>query len=281
VVAGLDERWNLPELDAVTGAFASLPGAIGARAWATSARFAGTLEVAAGDSPPAEVGSAGRFVEHRPAVFETDLSIDLWVHFESPPTPDQLGHVDEVFAAWIANLERLEQTIRLANEADTDQLTGVGNRRRASKALAQARSMSDQRNEPMSLLLCDLDHFKAVNDQFGHQVGDSVLVRFAALLRASVRSHDTVIRWGGEEFLIICPSCDEVGAVSLAERLLIGCPDACADVLPDDLKQTASIGIAVYPTDAATAEAVIGAADEALYAAKRGGRNQHRSSRPG
>jgi diguanylate cyclase (GGDEF)-like protein len=180
--------------------------------------------------------------------------------------------------ALVAGLERIEQNIRLAAEADTDQLTGVGNRRRASKALAQARTMADTKGQPMSVLLCDLDHFKQVNDRFGHDTGDKVLTAFATLLRTSVRAHDTVIRWGGEEFLVILPGCDQPGAAGLADRLLSACPDVCQPVLPDDLRQTTSIGIAVYPAAARTPEALIGAADDALYRAKREGRNQHRTA---
>jgi diguanylate cyclase (GGDEF)-like protein len=281
VVAGLDERWGAEQLCEIADAFGSLPGVVGARVQATSARFAGTIDGSAGLAPePDRAPLQDDRVEHREATFETDLSVEIRVVYELVATDEQRARLDEVFDAWLVSLERIEQTIQLANEADTDQLTGVGNRRRASKALAQARAMADARGESMTVLLCDLDHFKHVNDHFGHTVGDAVLVRFAALLRASVRSHDTVIRWGGEEFLVVCPSCDESGAVSLAERLLVGCPDACADVLPDDVKQTASIGIAAYPGSAHTPESLIGAADEALYLAKRSGRNQHRSAQP-
>jgi diguanylate cyclase (GGDEF)-like protein len=130
----------------------------------------------------------------------------------------------------------------------------------------------------MAVLLCDLDHFKQVNDRFGHETGDRVLSSFAALLRTSVRAHDTVIRWGGEEFLVILPGCDRAGAACLADRLLAACPDSCAAHLPDDVRQTTSIGIAVYPAAARTPEALIGAADDALYRAKREGRNRHRTA---
>lgn len=130
----------------------------------------------------------------------------------------------------------------------------------------------------MSVLLCDLDHFKLINDRFGHDAGDRVLTDFATLLRTSVRSHDTVIRWGGEEFLVILPGCDHLGAAGLADRLLAACPGACRGELPPDVSQTTSIGIAVYPAAARTPEALIGAADDALYRAKREGRNQHRTA---
>jgi diguanylate cyclase (GGDEF)-like protein len=268
VVAGLDERWNVDELDEIAQALGSLPSATGARIDATASRFAGTIS--------AQAGRVGPHALERELTVDGQLEVQLKITYSEVPDDDDLSRLDEVVKALVAGLERIEQNIRLAAEADTDPLTGVGNRRRASKALAQARNMADTRNEPMSVLLCDLDHFKQVNDLHGHDVGDAVLIRFAALLRNSVRAHDTVIRWGGEEFLIICPSCDAKGASSLAERLLAACPGACQDALPPEAKQTTSIGVAVYPAAARTPEALISAADDALYRAKREGRNQHR-----
>jgi diguanylate cyclase (GGDEF)-like protein len=91
-----------------------------------------------------------------------------------------------------------------------------------------------------------------------------------------VRAYDTVVRWGGEEFLVICPGCDHEGATSLADRLLASCSEACADALPSDDPQTTSIGIAVYPVHAQSPETLVSKADEALYRAKREGRNAHR-----
>lgn len=267
VVAGLDEGWSSAELTEIAQALASLPLATGVGIDASAARFAGTI-----------VARAGRIGPHRldrSLVVDARLEVKLQITYSDLPSADDIARLDEVVKALGAGLERIEQNIRLAAEADTDPLTGVGNRRRASKALAQARTMSDTRDEPMSVLLCDLDYFKQVNDLFGHDVGDAVLVKFAALLLASVRAHDTVIRWGGEEFLVVCPGCDQNGASSLAERLLAACPDACADELPPETRQTMSIGVAVYPAAARTPEALVSAADDALYRAKRGGRNQH------
>ncbi|MEZ5251265.1 MAG: GGDEF domain-containing protein [Ilumatobacteraceae bacterium] len=226
-------------------------------------------------------GEHGRAAPHhleRRFVVDDHLEVVVDVGFVEHPAADQVGRLDEIVEALSAGLERIEVNLRLAIEADTDQLTGVGNRRRASKALAQARQMAESSGRPMSVLLCDLDHFKQVNDQLGHQVGDEVLAAFAGLLKQSVRAHDTVIRWGGEEFLVICPSCDAAGAASLATRLLEGCPDACAPALPEGRRQTTSIGVAEFPIHAPTPEALVGAADDALYRAKREGRNQFRTA---
>lgn len=268
VLASLDERWGQAELEEVAAAFAGLPGATSATVSAIAPRFAGTIS--------AEVGRLASHHVERGFAIEGPLEVAIDIGFVDHPVPDQLSRLDELVQAFTTGLERIETNLRLAIEADTDQLTGAGNRRRASKALAQARQMADTTGQPMSVLLCDLDHFKQVNDRHGHQVGDAVLAAFAGLLRSSVRAHDTVIRWGGEEFLVICPSCDAKGASSLAQRLLAACPDACAPALPPEHVQTTSIGIAEYPIAARTPESLVGAADDALYRAKREGRNQFR-----
>jgi diguanylate cyclase (GGDEF)-like protein len=270
VVAGLDERWRAAELETIAVAIASLPAVTGTTIHATAARFSGTITVHA--------GRPGTHQVERDFTVDGQLEMSMVVEYAEVLDVDHVGRLDDVTSALVAGLERIEQNIRLASEADTDQLTGVGNRRRASKALAQARVMADSRGEPMSVLLCDLDHFKQVNDVYGHDIGDRVLASFATLLRTSVRAHDTVIRWGGEEFLVILPGCDQMGAAGLADRLLLACPSACHDALPADVTQTTSIGIAVYPAAARTPEALIGAADDALYRAKREGRNKHRTA---
>lgn len=268
VMAALDERWGVAELEQIAGAFAGLPGAVTATVSATAPRFAGTIA--------AEVGRVAAHHVERSFSIEGPLEVTIDIGFVDHPGVDQLGRLDELVQALSTGLERIETNLRLAIEADTDQLTGAGNRRRASKALAQARQMADSTGQPMSVLLCDLDHFKQVNDRHGHHTGDAVLAAFAGLLRSSVRAHDTVIRWGGEEFLVICPTCDAKGASSLAQRLLDACVDACAPALPAGHVQTTSIGIAEYPAMARTPESLVGAADDALYRAKREGRNQFR-----
>jgi diguanylate cyclase (GGDEF)-like protein len=269
-VAGLDERWGATELEGIAAALAGMPAVTGTTISATAARFAGTITVHAGRHGPHQL--------ERELTVSGPLEMTLVVEYAEVPAHEHTARLDDIVAALSSGLERVEQHIQLAAAADTDQLTGVGNRRRASKALAQARSMADTKGQPMAVLLCDLDHFKQVNDRFGHETGDRVLTNFANLLRTSVRAHDTVIRWGGEEFLVILPGCDQQGAAALADRLLAACPSACHGALPADATQTTSIGIAVYPAAARTPEALIGAADDALYRAKREGRNQHRTA---
>ena len=269
-VAAIDEQWNDQEIGNVVSALASLPGARAAGISISSARLGGPVNVAAG-SP------GGQRVE-RSLVVDERTPIDAWVQLSSNHTPEHLAKIEELLDTFVAAMERAEQGIRLREEAELDPLTRLGNRRVASRSLAVARNLAERTNEPIAVLLCDLDHFKSVNDQHGHDVGDAVLVAFAGMASTTVRAFDTVARWGGEEFIIICPNCDEKGGAALAERLLRNTPTACAIVLPEDHVQTVSIGIASFPRHATNPEALIRAADQALYGAKNGGRNRHHTA---
>lgn len=266
LIASLNEQWGQPELEALAGAFAMLPGAHAAQLGVGANRLAGVLDAAAGPL-------TGELVE-RSFTIDERVQADVVIAFREEPTSEQTTVLDEILTTLAANLSRIEQNIRLTSEAETDQLTGVANRRRVGKSLAAARAMADRRNEPFAVLLFDLDHFKSVNDQLGHAVGDQVLMEFAVLLQANVRPFDTVARWGGEEFMLLCPDCGVSGAVAISQRVLDQCPGSFDEILPPEMRQTTSVGIAVYPEHGRTPESVIRAADEALYRAKREGRDR-------
>jgi diguanylate cyclase (GGDEF)-like protein len=127
---------------------------------------------------------------------------------------------------------------------------------------------------PLSLLLLDLDHFKLVNDVWGHPRGDAVLVELAARVRAQVRDVDTLARYGGEEFVVVLPETDRSGAVQAAERI---CAAVRRRPFGEDGEQpidvTLSLGIAVFPDHGTSSTTLLRRADEALYSAKRGGRD--------
>lgn len=271
VIAKLDHDWGEAALADIAATLASLPDATGATASAQAARFAGRIEATA--------GSEGVGAIERTFVVDSTVEVGIVVHHIVEPGDEHVARVDEVLTALTGALERIEQNVRLLAEAETDQLTGIGNRRRAIKALAAAKSMADRQGQPMTVLLCDLDRFKSVNDELGHDVGDRVLARFASLLQQSVRGFDTVTRWGGEEFLVICPTCDQASAIVVAQRLLTGCPEAAAE-LPESWRQTVSIGVAIYPDTARNPEVLVRAADDALYLAKRSGRDQFQIAPP-
>jgi diguanylate cyclase (GGDEF)-like protein len=162
--------------------------------------------------------------------------------------------------AWL-----LEQVRRLAG---SDALTGLPNRRHFEESLERELSRSSRTEQPVNLLMLDIDHFKKINDTYGHQTGDAVLRAVGRRLSETVRAEDVVARYGGEEFAIIMPNAATEDAVLLADRVLR------AIELLVEVPVTASIGIATYIRHAADANALIEAADKALYESKRTGRNR-------
>lgn len=124
------------------------------------------------------------------------------------------------------------------------------------------------------MFMMDLDKFKSVNDEFGHETGDNVLRLFAQAIEAVVRGYDVAARWGGEEFLLICPGTGRDGAQALARRLLEKTPVMCSQALPEDRLQTVSIGIAICENASNESQALLRAADHAMYQAKTTGRNR-------
>jgi diguanylate cyclase (GGDEF)-like protein len=267
LAATIDEPCQEPHLQALVGALAALPGATGARLTLDSLLLGGSYDVRSG------------IVERdTPAAWETVTAGASRVRIEVAWSQGERRHaqsgLDEVITVILASLERAERSHRLQREVETDPLTGVGNRRRAAAALRAAFGRAERTGEEVAVVAFDLDHFKKVNEELGHDVGDQVLVVFAALLMEQVRAYDTVARTGGEEFIIVCPGTDLYGAKALAERLRTKLPTACADVLPEGWHQTTSIGIAVYPVNALSIDGLLRKADEALYDAKRSGRDR-------
>lgn len=165
----------------------------------------------------------------------------------------------------------------LAKLAATDALTGLANRRQFDAALEREWFRALRENAPLALLMVDVDHFKPMNDRFGHPVGDAVLVRVAQALRDNVRrAGDLAARYGGEEFAVILPHMAAEGAHETAEgvRRAVAALDL-RDVVPGGWALTVSIGLAVLqPSAEARPSLLVQHADEALYRAKRNGRNR-------
>jgi len=160
---------------------------------------------------------------------------------------------------------------RIREVSLTDPLTGVGNRRRLDERLSAEIDRSGRHGDALSLVMCDLDHFKHINDTFGHDAGDRVLAAFAGLLRAQVRSSDLVARYGGEEFLMVLPQTAGASAERFAERMR-GALERTADPgVPR--RVTASFGVAQWRAGESGEES-IRRADRALYRAKQEGRNR-------
>jgi diguanylate cyclase (GGDEF)-like protein len=176
----------------------------------------------------------------------------------------------------LANLRNLAVAERLAA---TDALSGLPNRRSLEDSMKQMVAQAARTLLPLSALMLDLDHFKQVNDQFGHGRGDEDLVAVGAALREIIRESDFVGRYGGEEFLVLLPATGEDGARVIGEKIrsVIG-----EIVVPTVQRQiTVSIGIAVLPDHAFDAETLAQAADRALYSAKSRGRNRVEVAAPG
>jgi diguanylate cyclase (GGDEF)-like protein len=174
------------------------------------------------------------------------------------------------FAFLLMHKERSdEESSRLAT---TDPLTGVFNRRTFIELAEQELARSRRARTPLALMMLDLDHFKRVNDTFGHLTGDDVLVAFTRLVKDCVRRGDLVVRYGGEEFCVLLPGTTLPAATALADRIRATC--AAEELTAKSFKVTVSIGLTAY---AGATEATLGdllaRADEALYIAKDEGRN--------
>ncbi|PSL36375.1 sigma-B regulation protein RsbU (phosphoserine phosphatase) [Planomicrobium soli] len=162
-----------------------------------------------------------------------------------------------------------ELNAQLQGMTETDSLTGLKNRRYLDEQLLQLTGESSETGEPLTLLVVDIDHFKQVNDTYGHPVGDSVLQELAGKLQNETRDQDIVARMGGEEFVIVLPATDSDGALKMAERIR-------ENIEHGEWKHvniTVSIGVAVYESGDNPA-GLFSKADEALYRSKSSGRNR-------
>ncbi|MFL5299450.1 MAG: diguanylate cyclase [Anaeromyxobacteraceae bacterium] len=186
-------------------------------------------------------------------------------------------------AAAMLRIKSLQDQLRAAKVqlerlSATDGLTGLYNHRHFEERLAEEFRRSQRYSDPVSLMMLDLDHFKEVNDRFGHPFGDRVLRETAELIRTSIRDPDICARYGGEEFAIILPKTHLQGALTVAERMFKALRGKRYAVEragePSTLAVTASVGIATFPSkDVSSPELLVKLADEALYRAKRDGRN--------
>jgi len=162
---------------------------------------------------------------------------------------------------------------RIGELAIRDELTGAFNRRFLMESLAREHSRAERLGEPFSVCVVDIDHFKSINDTFGHAAGDAVLVHFAALAPRGLRGIDTFGRLGGEEFLLVLPGTGREGALAAAERLRAACEAAAFPGLPEGRRVTVTVGVATR-AHGENVTTLLARADEALYQGKRAGRNR-------
>ncbi|PPY32569.1 sensor domain-containing diguanylate cyclase [Cronobacter sakazakii] len=166
-----------------------------------------------------------------------------------------------------------EKTRELERFANTDPLLNIANRRRLEHDIDAALQRFHQSEQPAALMFIDIDDFKAANDRYGHEAGDQLLVTFSDILRAETRGGDTVARFGGDEFVVLLPDTSFGRACAVADRIMA--QTAQMDVFPKPaLRCTLSIGIARATAEMREASQWLKAADEALYSAKREGKNR-------
>lgn len=180
---------------------------------------------------------------------------------------------EDLLNASLAEKEALVQRLNVL--ANHDGLTGLYNHRMFYVLLAEEQARAQRFNRPVSLLLLDIDHFKRVNDTYGHLAGDAILKGLGELLSCQARAIDRVCRYGGEEITVILPECDLEAAANMAERMRAAVAAQTFNVNADaTLRITVSIGVASFPVHANNAEALFAAADTALYTVKQSGRNR-------
>src|SRR3989339_904664 len=189
----------------------------------------------------------------------------------------ELSRLISAYMGLVSNaLHRVRLTSITKLAAITDALTGVYNRRYFDGTLEKLVALAKRYNEPLSILIADIDYFKNVNDTYGHIAGDLVLQHITKSVLNSVRKSDIMTRYGGEEFAIILPATDMASALEKAKRIREHVESINLDsvVTGKSLKMTISIGVANFPEHGAEYEAIVTAADSALYKAKRSGRNR-------
>lgn len=166
-----------------------------------------------------------------------------------------------------------EASRRFSTMANTDPLTGLTNRRGLEIELDRYLSLSRRNQQPLAVIMMDLDNFKTYNDRCGHLSGDTVLRAVAAALRGRARASDVVARWGGDEFCLLIPATDPDGALAATRRFVIAVLEAMADLSRSDVSAVlgASAGLACYPDDGDEAAELIARADAALYKVKASG----------
>jgi diguanylate cyclase (GGDEF)-like protein len=163
----------------------------------------------------------------------------------------------------------------LREQAARDPLTGLWNHASIVELLANEIIRAERQGACVGVALVDLDRFKSINDNYGHLIGDHVLREAANVLTSSIRPYDAVGRLGGEEFLIVLPGCDQINAISHAERLRLALNRCVINTPSGPLQFTASFGVTVVGPDThLDAQSAIQAADSAMYVAKRGGRDR-------
>jgi diguanylate cyclase (GGDEF)-like protein len=291
LVVIIDDSPSLPALEALARAEGA--AVLTARDGAEGARIACTQLVDMVITAARPAGMDGFQVMRMVRALEPQRSVPVLLlaeDREQAVTALRLGADDAVTRPWddqelrgriarvLRDKHRLDsvvaQSAQLEKLSVTDGLTGIHNHRFFQDRLREEFRRAQRYDDPLALVLIDLDHFKAINDSHGHQVGDLVLREVATSLKRSVRETDILARYGGEEFAVLLPKTHLAGSITVAERIWkdLG---ALRCGPQGDLRVTASLGVSGYPgRSVISADRLVRTADEALYRAKREGRNK-------
>jgi diguanylate cyclase (GGDEF)-like protein len=202
-------------------------------------------------------------------------TLTVFVDKASPPRPEQNQYL-YVFSSFVSSvIDHAYIALQARKQAKTDSLTGISNHRHFHETLDREISRVNRRRGMFTLVLLDIDNFKKVNDTYGHQVGDAVLVDMTREIMTMIRAGDVLARYGGEEFGLILPDTDLGGAEILADRILKTIASHPFSFNQRDIRYTVSIGLAVYRgVEPVEKDRLIAAADRALYDSKEHGKNR-------
>lgn len=204
---------------------------------------------------------------------QQDYMGDLSFHRSTRFREHELANIEGLLTTLVYPMRNALRYHEAMAAAFRDPLTGAGNRVALDKTLGREIELAKRHDQSLSILMLDLDHFKQVNDEFGHSMGDKVLKEAVTAMTGCIRQTDMCFRYGGEEFLIMLSSADEAGALRIAERVRMGIGQLMFTSEKGSLQVTASVGCATMNmTD--SLEDLVKRADEALYIAKRNGRNR-------
>jgi diguanylate cyclase (GGDEF)-like protein len=208
-------------------------------------------------------------------LFHTDVLLEAQVRRRTEELKAALEENERITRALREYDRKLQElNARLSEQVTRDPLTGLFNRRYLEDSLQRELALAKRQGFAVSVVMGDIDHFKNINDAYGHQAGDEVLKKLAGLLQTNSRESDICCRYGGEEFLLVMPNVPEGLAVQRAESLRMSITEMIVPFSTFRIRLTASFGVATYPKQGLDTDSLIGAADEALYEAKELGRNR-------
>jgi len=217
-------------------------------------------------------GKAGVEVECAPSLVSGEVIGSVLLRKPAAITDNERTRITDSVTQAAPVLANLRNLAIAETRAATDALTGLPNSRACRETLKRMVAHSGRALSPLACVMLDLDHFKQVNDRFGHGAGDDLLAAVGEVITSTLRTSDFAGRYGGEEFLVLMPDTDLEGAAAAAEKLRAAIERI--EVPSVDCEIGASLGVAVHPMHALDGETLVRAADRALYAAKGAGRNR-------